>query len=99
MKQAFIKASVALAIVACMAVSAMASTVTIDGKQFAVCKDASKAGGPDAYARKWGWENNSSCVVPATVNATGCTYTVSRMLWADNDPHFIRLLSRVHHNV
>jgi hypothetical protein len=82
MKQAGYKA-IAAVLMACMAVSAMAATVTIDGKQFSVCQDASKAGGPDAYARKWGWENSASCVVPATINSTGCTYTVSRrmMLW------------------
>jgi hypothetical protein len=31
---------------------------------YAICKDVAAAK-PDSWGRKWGWENNKSCVVLA----------------------------------
>ena len=98
MNQAGFKAAAAVLIAALMAVSAAAqATVTIDGKQFPVCQDASKAGSPDAFGRRWGWENNQSCVVIASTTVIdGKTYPLFKCdTTSESHPFFTGAQQRV----
>lgn len=39
-------------------------TKAIDGTNYKVCTNKAAASAPDNWGRRWGWENNASCVVP-----------------------------------
>jgi hypothetical protein len=38
------------------------ATRNIDGKNYPICQNPGAASPADAYGRRWGWENNQSCV-------------------------------------
>ncbi len=47
-----------------MSNSVSAGTKVIDGSYYKVCNNKAAASAPDNWGRRWGWENNASCVVP-----------------------------------
>jgi hypothetical protein len=41
-------------------------TVVVDGRSYPVCQNAAAAGPVDQWGRRWGWENNATCVILVT---------------------------------
>ncbi len=61
-------------------------TVVIDKTAYPVCQDLRRLPTPDKYGRRWGWENNKSCVAlsaPTAPKATAAPKSASETLVVD----------------